>query len=72
MTGNLSHATRRKSRIPDGLWFSLVALPLALFLAFVVYLVVHLLQKGASSLSWKFLTQHPSRGMTEGGILPCI
>lgn len=28
--------------------------------------------KGASSVSWKFISQFPTKGMTEGGILPAI
>jgi len=39
---------------------------------FVFGIIFYLIYKGASSLSWEFLTKFPSNGMREGGILPAI
>ncbi|EFI35844.1 phosphate ABC transporter, inner membrane subunit PstA [Desulfonatronospira thiodismutans ASO3-1] len=40
-------------------------LALALFLGFIAI-------NGISAISWEFLTEHPRKSMTEGGIWPCI
>lgn len=45
--------------------------------AFIVCLILGIIlfdifSKGASSISWNFISQFPSNGMTEGGILPAI
>ena len=49
-----------------------------LFLAGILVLLIlgmillDIITKGASVLSWEFLTQAPRKGMTEGGIFPAI
>ena len=51
---------------------------LMLFLAGILVLLIlgmillDIITKGASVLSWEFLTQAPRKGMTEGGIFPAI
>jgi phosphate transport system permease protein len=62
----------QRKRFASNAGFIALALPLAVFLAFIVYMFVYLLANGAPMLSWRFLTQPPQNGMTEGGILPCI
>jgi len=64
--------TLRRARFASSFWFLVLAVPLFLFLAFVAYLVGYLLSNGLGVISWEFLTKPPLRGMTEGGIWPCI
>jgi phosphate transport system permease protein len=40
-----------------------------LFLGSIIYFIV---ARGASSITWDFLTQRPSGGMTKGGIAPAL
>ncbi len=54
------------------LWFTFMAIPLTLFILFIGYMCFYLLQNGINVLSWEFITQPPSKGMTAGGILPCM
>lgn len=62
----------RRARYASNALFALLALPLVLFVGFIVLMVVYLLGNGLSVLSWRFLSQPPLEGMTAGGILPCI
>jgi phosphate transport system permease protein len=62
----------RRVRFASSVGFWLLAIPLALFLAFIVYLCIYLFHNGMSAISWAFLTQAPTKGMTAGGIWPCI
>jgi len=64
--------TLRRARFVSSAWFLVLAVPLALFLAFVAYLCFYLVRNGIGVISWEFLTKPPLRGMTEGGIWPCI
>jgi phosphate transport system permease protein len=38
----------------------------------IVLVVVYIVVQGVSAISWEFLTEFPSNGMKEGGILPAI
>ncbi len=38
----------------------------------VFYILYDIVSKGISVISWEFLSQSPSAGMTEGGILPAL
>jgi phosphate transport system permease protein len=62
----------RRTRFASNAGFWLLAIPLALFITFIVYLSIYLFRNGISTLSWTFLTQAPAKGMTAGGIWPCI
>jgi phosphate transport system permease protein len=62
----------RRVRFASNIGFWLLAIPLVLFLAFIAYLCAYLFRNGISVLSWTFLTQAPAKGMTAGGIWPCI
>jgi phosphate transport system permease protein len=66
--GRRLHRTRFTSNVA----FWLLGVPLVLFLAFIVFMFYYLFRNGLSVIDWKFLTQPPLKGMTEGGILPCI
>lgn len=70
-----SETVRRRHRrafLSDELGFALTALPLAAFVALIVWILIHLLDGGLTSVNWRFLTGFPLKGMTEGGIWPCI
>ena len=43
-----------------------------LTVASVLWIVGSIVVGGHSSITWKFLTEAPSQGMTEGGIFPAI
>jgi phosphate transport system permease protein len=63
-------AKRKKQQQAIAFWvlrilsYSIVAI-LFVILSFIIY-------KGASSLSWDFITKMPEEGMTKGGIFPAI
>ena len=57
-----------KQRIAFGV-LSMSTVVVVLPVAAIVYFLV---TKGASAISWTFLTQMPKHGMREGGILPAI
>ncbi|MEO0079212.1 MAG: phosphate ABC transporter permease PstA [candidate division WOR-3 bacterium] len=62
----------KRTRFTSNIGFVFMAVPLALLVAFISYLVVYLLGNGVRVVNWQFLTQPPLKGMTEGGILPCV
>lgn len=62
----------KRSRFAGNRGFLVLALPLALFLVFIGYMFVYLFRNGLGVVSWRFLTQPPVNGMTQGGIWPCI
>jgi phosphate transport system permease protein len=61
---------RKKILIPL-YWFLLVGstLTVCMFLGVILY---DIFSKGLPSLSWSFVSQYPTDGMTKGGILPAI
>lgn len=61
----------RKKLINIVNWFLLAgaALIVCFFLAVILF---DIFSKGASSVSWQFITELPRKGMTEGGILPAV
>ena len=59
---------RLKERIIQGL----LALSLLAVILPVILILVLLLDKGLSAISWDFLTKDPIHGMTAGGIRPAI
>ena len=38
----------------------------------IILIIVYIIAKGIGAISWEFLSQQPSNGMTEGGIFPAI
>jgi phosphate transport system permease protein len=62
----------RRHRFGDNIGFVLLAAPLALFVLFILYMFFYLFRNGLGVINWQFLTQAPTKGMTEGGIWPCI
>ncbi len=62
----------RRRRFGDNAGFVLLAVPLAVFVLFILYMFFYLFRNGLGVINWQFLTQAPTKGMTEGGIWPCI
>jgi phosphate transport system permease protein len=52
--------------------FLMLSLAGILVLLILGTILLDIITKGASMLSWEFLTQAPRKGMTEGGIFPAI
>ena len=75
MTTSTSQAPAPRSKVTSlggSVGFTLTAIPLFIFLAFVAFMFIYLFHNGVGVLSWEFLTKPPAKGMTEGGIWPCI
>jgi phosphate transport system permease protein len=67
----LKAPTSRRNTIQ---WLGFAGLSLVAFLAIlpIILIVVLILVKGLSAISWEFLTQFPREGMRAGGIFPAI
>ncbi len=52
--------------------FAFLLLATVLVVLPVVFIVIIIIQKGWSAISWEFLTAMPKAGMREGGIFPAI
>jgi phosphate transport system permease protein len=59
-------------KFTERLGFLLLFSATVLVLLFLGIILFDIFSKGVSVLSWKFLTQAPKQGMTEGGIFPAI
>lgn len=66
-TGGISRA-----QLKDEALVSIFRLCAFSVLVVVVLLLGHLVKNGWGLLSWNFITQAPSEGMTEGGIFPAL
>jgi len=53
-------------------WFFLFLLSMLIICFALGFIIYFLIARGYKVISWQFLTSLPSRGMTEGGILPAI
>jgi phosphate transport system permease protein len=62
----------KKNRITELMGFWLLRICMAVVVLILLSIMYDVVTKGASTVSWKFLTQPPSNGMTEGGIFPAI
>ncbi|HTW91119.1 MAG TPA: phosphate ABC transporter permease PstA [bacterium] len=62
----------RRTRSASSFGFWILAVPLVAFLGFIVLMFYYLFRNGLGVISWRFLTQPPTHGMTQGGIWPCI
>lgn len=67
-TTPLTRASRRSER----LWIWILALMTVLLILPLGAIVGLLIVKGAPALSWEFLMESPTAGMTAGGIFPAI
>jgi len=62
----------RRTRFTSSYGFWALGIPLVAFLSFIGYMFFYLFRSGVAVISWRFLTQPPTNGMTAGGIWPCI
>ncbi len=62
----------RRTRFASNYGFWALGIPLVAFLGFIGYMFVYLSRNGLSVISWRFITEPPTNGMTQGGIWPCI
>lgn len=61
----------RNRRVETGMRLLYLGMTLMLVLPVIIILFV-LIQKGGPALSWAFLTENPTGGMTAGGIFPAL
>ena len=71
MVMNIGGAINKK-RLIQRIFYSILALISLIVIVFVLGIIVYLIVKGGSALTWEFLTQRPSGGMKEGGISTVI
>lgn len=62
----------RRKRVTQTLVFGLFKALSAFIVLILFYILGFILIKGAGVISWDFLTEPPTDGMTSGGILPAI
>jgi len=61
-----------KKKWAEKIGFALLTSAAVLVLLFLGIIIWDIFSKGVGVISWKFLTQAPREGMTEGGIFPAI
>jgi phosphate transport system permease protein len=59
-------------RFQEILGFNILKLCVAAVIFILIVILYDIISKGCGVISWKFLTQAPKNGMTEGGIFPAI
>ena len=59
-------------KFTERLGFALLSFSAVLVLLFLGVILFDIFSKGIGVISWKFLSQPPHQGMTEGGIFPAI
>jgi phosphate transport system permease protein len=62
----------KKKKVVQFIGFLLLRVCLYIVLAILLLFLYDIGKKGGGAISWKFLSQPPRRGMTEGGIFPAI
>lgn len=62
----------RKRIFIQKFFYILLLLTTLIVVIFVFGIIIYLIVKGGKAISWEFLTEKPSGGMREGGILPAI
>jgi phosphate transport system permease protein len=64
---------KRKIRnIMGGLMMASTAASVVIIIAIIIVILTVIIIGGKDQLTWKFITQFPQNGMTEGGIFPAI
>jgi phosphate transport system permease protein len=61
-----------KSDIIEKTMYTLFRIMTFFILIFLAFIVIYIISKGYSALSWGFITEMPRNEMTQGGILPAI
>ena len=59
-------------RFREALGFNILRLCVWAVIFIMIVILYDIISKGAGVINWKFLTQSPKNGMTEGGIFPAI
>jgi len=59
-------------RFQEILGFNILRLCVGIVIFILLVVLYDIISKGSGIISWKFLTQAPKNGMTEGGIFPAI
>ena len=59
-------------RFREALGFNILRLCVWTVIFILIVILYDIISKGAGVINWKFLTQAPKNGMTEGGIFPAI
>jgi phosphate transport system permease protein len=59
-------------KINQGIGFTILSLSTIIVVFILFFLVFDIYSKGWTVVDWKFLSDMPTQGMTEGGILPAI
>ena len=59
-------------RFREALGFNILRLCVWVVIFILIVVLYDIISKGAGVINWKFLTQAPKNGMTEGGIFPAI
>ncbi|VFQ43826.1 phosphate ABC transporter permease PstA [Desulfoluna butyratoxydans] len=73
MTVSMSQSIQSRRRgTTQTLWFTLFRVAAAINVLALFAVILFIITRGLSAISWEFLTQMPRNSMTEGGILPCI
>ena len=67
-----SHVLQRQPRASDRILFAVTATATVIILAMLAIIVLDVLRGGANVVTWSFLSEAPSKGMTAGGIFPAI
>jgi len=62
----------RKRIFIQKFFYILLLLTTFIVVIFVFGIIIYLIVKGGKAISWEFLSEKPSNGMREGGILPAI
>lgn len=68
----MSSLTPKKMRFGDAAAKGLTAFSAFFIIAIIVVVMISIVMGGADRFTWKFLTEDPQEGMTEGGIFPAI
>jgi phosphate transport system permease protein len=64
--------SRRRRRIGEFVWVSLLGLSIVLILGILAVIVGDVVLHGAGHVTWTFITESPQQGLSEGGIYPAI
>jgi phosphate transport system permease protein len=59
-------------KFTEKIWMNLLRVSGAALVLIVLAVFIHIIARGAESISIEFLTQNPKKGMTEGGIYPAV
>jgi phosphate transport system permease protein len=62
----------KKQNIQQWIGFFILQICVSIVILALVVILADIFSKGAGAISWEFLTALPSKGMTEGGIMPAI